>query len=626
MNYASLSSLLSNVWGVFLALFFLGASIFVHELGHFLAARRRGLKVERFSIGFGPRLFGWKGKDGVEYRVSLLPLGGYVALPQLADMRAIEGDSETPVEQLPPISYADKMIVSVAGAAFNLILAFALATVIWLVGVPSSEQEQTNRVGYVAPEIESLGEEPLPGPAFKAGIRPGDHILAVDGERVENFRDIAKAIATGSGRAADDRPRTVLTVEREGRTSEVEVFPALARINARSGDRLRLIGVSPAHSVIVSEVNPGSPAERAGLKPGDRILEVEGRKIYALANLTRFLSEHPDVKARLTVERDGRVMEVPIRPRRVPISKPLGVVSLPAEEENVPRPRLELLPVEHGVTGAGLPLRAPQGSAKLTNPAEPATLAVFNLPADHPLRSAGLRSGLILSSVGGQAPASLEDFARLTEPLLSRESGATLRFADPENPGEWVDVQVPMGSEVSVRPPEQRVVVGFVVGDNSQIVYPSPWRQFRESVHTTVQTLASLLNRNSDISIQHLSGPVGIVRIFHRFSLEDLRSVLWFTVLLNINLAVLNLLPIPVLDGGHMVFATIARLRGGALPQSVVAGAQGVFMVLLLGLMAYVLLFDSLRWIGDSEQAELERQMKLYYVRPVFDGAQPASE
>jgi regulator of sigma E protease len=84
MDNFSVSDLLGSLRGILLVVLFFGGSIFVHELGHFLAARKRGLKVERFSIGFGPRLFGWTGKDGVDYRVSLIPLGGYVALPQLA--------------------------------------------------------------------------------------------------------------------------------------------------------------------------------------------------------------------------------------------------------------------------------------------------------------------------------------------------------------------------------------------------------------------------------------------------------------------------------------------------------------------------------------------------------------
>ena len=141
---------LTDFWFILVALAFLGLSIFVHELGHFLAAKRRGLVIKRFSIGFGPRIFGWE-KNGVEYRLSAIPFGGYVALPQLVDMGRIEGsedgdqdkggdddgeneeetDEEEP-EELPPISYADKMIVSVMGAVFNVIFAFCLACVPWL--------------------------------------------------------------------------------------------------------------------------------------------------------------------------------------------------------------------------------------------------------------------------------------------------------------------------------------------------------------------------------------------------------------------------------------------------------------------------------------------------------------
>ena len=131
-----IQSIASDLWAVFLIILFFGGSILVHELGHFLIARRRGVRVERFSIGFGPKIYAWRGKDGVEYRLSWLPLGGYVALPQLADLRGIEGESDVDAAQLPPVSYASKMLVFVAGAAFNVLFAFLLATIIWRAGRP----------------------------------------------------------------------------------------------------------------------------------------------------------------------------------------------------------------------------------------------------------------------------------------------------------------------------------------------------------------------------------------------------------------------------------------------------------------------------------------------------------
>ena len=175
--------ILSNPWEIFLIFVFFGGSIFVHELGHFLAARRRGVHVARFSIGFGPRIISWRSKDGVEYRLSWLPLGGYVALPQLADMQAIEGEAGLDVEKLPPVSYATKIIVFVAGAVFNVLFAFLLACIIWFVGQPVTEEEQTTKVGIARPTIETADGQMVPGPAYEAGLRVGDVILAVDGRR-----------------------------------------------------------------------------------------------------------------------------------------------------------------------------------------------------------------------------------------------------------------------------------------------------------------------------------------------------------------------------------------------------------------------------------------------------------
>src|SRR5882757_4684849 len=148
-----LSGLFSSLWSVFLVVLFFGGSIFVHELGHFLAARRRGVKVSRFSIGFGPAIWSRIGKDGVEYRVSWIPLGGYVALPQLADMAAIEGENDS-VEKLPPVSYSTRMIVFVAGATFNVIFAFLLSCILWAAGTPVIEEEQSTRIAYVHPTVE----------------------------------------------------------------------------------------------------------------------------------------------------------------------------------------------------------------------------------------------------------------------------------------------------------------------------------------------------------------------------------------------------------------------------------------------------------------------------------------
>jgi regulator of sigma E protease len=144
--------LTSSVWSLTMVVLFFGGSIFFHELGHFLAARWCGLHVDRFSIGFGPKIISWK-RNGVDYRISWIPLGGYVALPQLADMRQIEGETEAETKELPPISYSSKMIVSVMGAVFNLLFAFVLATILWQIKQPVSSDQTSTQIGYVLKTI-----------------------------------------------------------------------------------------------------------------------------------------------------------------------------------------------------------------------------------------------------------------------------------------------------------------------------------------------------------------------------------------------------------------------------------------------------------------------------------------
>src|SRR5215471_21509812 len=135
----------------------------VHELGHFLAARWRGLKVERFAIWFGKPI--WKKKVGdVEYALGWIPAGGYVSLPQMATMEAIEGKTDEKAEQLPPISALDKIIVAFAGPLFSFLLAVVFAVVVWKVGKPMNTVDSEPVLGWVDPD----------GPAWKAGLRPGD--------------------------------------------------------------------------------------------------------------------------------------------------------------------------------------------------------------------------------------------------------------------------------------------------------------------------------------------------------------------------------------------------------------------------------------------------------------------
>jgi regulator of sigma E protease len=454
-----LSSIFSSVWAIFLIVLFFGGSIFVHELGHFLAARRRGVKVTRFSIGFGPAIWSHRGKDGVDYRLSWIPLGGYVALPQLADMAAIEGEAEADAAPLPPISYSTRMIVFGAGAFFNILFAFALAGILWVIGQPTSEDMATTRIGYITQTMTLPDGTTVPSPASEAGLQVGDTIKAIDGDPVTDWPELLQTLVTSAGVADDGRRRAVFTVERDGRTIDLPVYPRLS-----GDDNVRKVGILAAYTPIVANVPAGSYAEILGLRTGDRILKLDDTPLLNLFPIMDAIQEKEPRAHALTIARES----------------------------------------------------------------EQITVAV---PADRP---------------------------KDTQPLL----GAAYRTT-------------------------------------FGLKHTNPVQQITGHVAMTWRTLWSLIHPKSDIGISKLSGPIGIGKIYWDASEAGIRYVLWIAILVNVNLAIFNLLPIPVLDGGHMLFATIGKLRGRALPTNFIAATQSAFMILLLTMILYVSVFDVRRITRD---------------------------
>jgi regulator of sigma E protease len=169
--------LLNIVYVVVVVILLFGAAVFVHEYGHYWMARRRGLKVEGFSIGFGPKIVSWM-QDGVEWSWRWIPAGGFVKLPQMATSDALEGKAGEGVDQLPPASPWSKSLVAVAGPMMNVVFGIAIACLLWVVGMPV--QVNPPIIGYVEPG----------SPEAKLGIQPGDEILSVDGKPITSWHEV----------------------------------------------------------------------------------------------------------------------------------------------------------------------------------------------------------------------------------------------------------------------------------------------------------------------------------------------------------------------------------------------------------------------------------------------------
>jgi regulator of sigma E protease len=517
---------------VFEVLLIFNLLIIVHELGHFLAARWRGLHVDKFGVWFGRPILK-RTVGGVEFSLGWIPAGGFVLLPQMATMEAVEGKAGVSGSDLPPIKPLDKIIVAAAGPLFSFLLALVFATIVWAVGRPMAEADTTTTIGYVAPDV----------PAAKAGFKPGDKILEVDGHPVTRFNGMVDSIGWYVVRS--EGATIPFKVQRGDQTLTVNSGFERPETSGWERKSLRQVGLQPAITPIVAKVAPDSEAAKAGLQANDEIVDIGGQKIYYLKQISEWAQQHSGQALPLTVIRDGRSFHVNMQPGRLVIS---GVI------EN-----------------------SPADVAKLQKGDKIIALndeQIYDIDA-----------------INQYVDANPDKVLTLTVQRGNQTVAVRIRPAIPDRP---------IAQEGKAHP-----IIGFYTGENTDGItwdaggkmttaHISPIEQVVAGVETITNTIGALLSPQSDIKLQHLSGPVMIMRTYYLLFQSEWgwQLALWFSVVFNINLAIINLLPIPVLDGGHILLAILEAVRRRPLNIRVLEVLQGACAILLIGFMLYVSFYD----------------------------------
>ena len=469
---------------IVLVVVFFNFMIFVHEVGHFLAGKWRGAYIDRFQIWFGRPI--WQKKIwGVQFGLGWIPAGGFVSLPQMESMEGIEGKAELPPEHNHPLKPLDKVIIAAAGPLFSLLLAYAFAVVVWCVGKPVGDVDGTT-IGYVHPG----------SPAAVAGVLPGDTILSIDGNPVTKWTGNMEGVRERI--AMSEHEQIELVVSRAGVAEPLTIHSSYTLPETKWWQRgaMRQLGVMPSMQAVVGRVQPGSPAERAGILPGRIITRINGQSVYS----------------------------------------PIAVQEACSRGESL--------------------------TLTLLDPNQ-----------------------------------------------LDRAETVTL---SPELPTNWQDK------------PGAKPILGIVWGNPLgpvELEYPSPQTQVNQSLRWMGSTLEKLFSPGSSVKVEHLSGPVGIGSFIYKMMEAGggvgWRLVFWFAVVLNVNLAVLNILPLPVVDGGHVTLGIIEMLRGKPVSGRFLDWIMSGFIFLLMGFFLFVTFKD----VGDLIGGGSDPVEKL--PEPVFAAPQP---
>jgi regulator of sigma E protease len=534
---------------VLFVVFFLGFCVFIHELGHFLTAKLCGLHVNAFSLGFKKA---WGKKiNGVDYRIGWLPFGGYVDIPQI-DSTEVPHTAEG--KELPPAKPIHRLLSAFAGPFFNILFGLALGSLVWYLGVPQASPKVRE---IIVQSIEKVG------PEYKAGLRKDDKIIKVNDE---NFfctwnEFVFKKILLTVGKIK-------LTVKRDGKFIDIFYVPE-QNPNAPARMKFEKMPWPYFEAKIPIQMYPkeNSPAALAGMKDGDIIISLNGKQIQNQETFWGIVNYCDGKDLNFVVERDGKIVKLaPIKP------------------------------VLHKEAMKNL-----DGGYKIGVYFDP-QLKVLALVLGSPANLAGLQPGDIVEKINGKKIADFEAFQIAMKPL--KDTPFTLQVKR-----KTKDVSVVI---TAVKPQIYDIGVSVMILD-----HPTPWQQLVNVVDMSYKSLrglgvffmnkAGISKQKSAIKPRNLSGPIGLATtLYQSVKRGTIRFGLYFVVLVSFALAIFNLLPLPVLDGGHMALALIEIIIRKPVHEGIIKVLTFIFIFLLIGLMIYVTYFDILRNLSPEWQKRLD--------------------
>lgn len=567
-------SFLLNLFGTlqytFAIITLLGGVIAVHELGHFLFAKWAGIRVDTFSIGFGPRLFSKKFGE-TEYCLSLIPLGGFVKIYG-QDPDELESDpNPAPDRAFSQKSLGAKISVLFGGPLFNYILAILIFGFLAVLGVEKLPSFATRVVAET--------------PAYKAGLRSGDSILAVDGQETRTFEDVMDQIAK------HPEKKLKFSLLREGRPLDLEVQVQKEHALTPYGEESEagvLVGLDPlAREPVVATTLKIHPW---GFMSGDKITEFEGAPVRSWEDLEKALSGSLNTAAdslRFQVQRGADTIAI-TTPSIAPVLAKIG----------------SRKDVHEFLEAAGL-----------HNP----ELFVQEVKKDTPADAAGIKTGDRMISVNGQKVYSFEHLrgviqtagdvlaksAKITGKEPALEQALKLEIErDGKKQTVTSAIQANKGKD-----PLGETIVTYTIGILSagKMMYPANmlmertlnpfkalWIGATETTSHTVMTVVGLKKLLfGEVSAKSVGGPIMIGKLAgDTFASRGWRDFLRIMAIISISLGVFNLIPVPILDGGHIVFAVIESMRGRPLSHKVQQTALKVGLSLILLLMVFALYND----------------------------------